>query len=416
MSRSALAQAGQIVQRHVRPGDPRHSTTAARTRLLEELQRRRSRGRRIVLTAAAAVVVMAVVLLLRPIEPSRVSFTVGPDAAPGQIGAYVTPVADEPLELHFSEGSLVALEPATRARVTETTRRGAIVLVETGRARVDVVHHPETDWQVLAGPYTIRVRGTSFDVGFEPSSQTLEVAMRSGVVSVQGPGIASPLEIRGAQRFVHTAASNSLSAAPSSGTPASERETTRPASERESAPPGPQGERATAPEPTASPLGSTRASGSAKSASWSALVAHGEYRQVLESAEERGVEQVLASAGPVDLMALGNAARFSGRGSVASQAYRTTRDRFAGSPQAAEAAFLLGRMAEGGDPTIAVGWYDRYVTEAPAGPFVAEAWGRRMVALKRGGNVEAARAAARSYLERFPSGPYAGVAREMTTP
>ena len=73
-------------------------------------------------------------------------------------------------------------------------------------------------------------------------------------------------------------------------------------------------------------------------------------------------------------------------------------------------------MTEAGNPTAAITWYETYVAEAPAGSFVAEALGRKMIALKRSGNLDAAQAAARAYLQRFPGGPYAGVAREMTTP
>ena len=150
--------------------------------------------------------------------------------------------------------------------------------------------------------------------------------------------------------------------------------------------------------------------------SWAAMVARGEYRQVLAAADRRGLSQSLSSAGPDDLMALGNAARFSGRAAVAARAYRAVRARFGSSSHAATAAFLLGRLTEAGDPNGAISWYDRYVAEAPAGSFVAEALGRKIVVLKRVGRVDAAEAAARRYLKRFPGGPYAGVAREMTTP
>ena len=59
---------------------------------------------------------------------------------------------------------------------------------------------------------------------------------------------------------------------------------------------------------------------------------------------------------------------------------------------------------------------DRYLAEAPQGPLAAEALGRRMVALRHLGEVEACRKAARDYLRRFPSGPYAGVAGEIAEP
>ena len=70
------------------------------------------------------------------------------------------------------------------------------------------------------------------------------------------------------------------------------------------------------------------------------------------------------------------------------------------------AAFLLGRMADdGGSPAQALRWYDTYLEQAPGGGLAAEALGRRMLALKRLGNVPQSQDAARDYLRRFPNGP-----------
>jgi hypothetical protein len=137
---------------------------------------------------------------------------------------------------------------------------------------------------------------------------------------------------------------------------------------------------------------------------------------VLAEADARGLDGTLREAPQGKLMALATAARFAGRVGLAERAYRQVRERFAGSRAAADAAFLLGRMAESTSPAAAIGWYDRYVTEAPAGSFVAEALGRKMIALKKAGNAAAAKDAAAAYLKRFPGGPYAGVASEMTKP
>jgi len=312
--------------------------------------------------------------------------------------------------LRFSEGSVISLEPQTRARVTQTSARGAVVLVEGGRAHVEVAHRPEADWRVLAGPYTIQVVGTSFDVEFDPGTETLEVDMRAGIVSVAGPGLAAPVKISGAARFVHSA---------STELPALAAEPTEPQASSPSAPALPASAAPAAkPEPAKS-LGSGSAGAAAQaeaaSDSWTVLASRGEYRRIVEAAEKQGVDSALATAGPGQLMALANAARFSGKSGMATRAYQAVRSRFPGTPGAASAAFLLGRMSEGGSPAAAITWYDRYVAEAPGGSFVAEALGRKMIALKRSGNVEAARSAAQDYLQRFPGGPYAGVAREMTT-
>src|SRR5690606_9280331 len=65
---------------------------------------------------------------------------------------------------------------------------------------------------------------------------------------------------------------------------------------------------------------------------WSARVAAGEFDAGLAEADERGVDAVLASASAQDLVALGDAARYRGRGGVASRCLTALRKRFAGSP------------------------------------------------------------------------------------
>ncbi len=412
MTQSRLARAGRLIRQHVSVPPSGQSETSLRVALLETLSRDRTwRPRRWIALFAPAVVVAAVVLLWwlpRP-TPQSIAFTVGSPGTPGEIGAYVATNGQQPLSLRFSEGSSISLSPETRARVTETTPRGAVVLVEAGRAQVDVVHTPDSDWRILAGPYTIAVKGTSFEVAFEAPTQTLDVVMRAGVVSVTGPGIATPVEIRGMQRFVHTMAApgeaSSAGLTPRGPTPgpavspsASQTEAERP--EAASAPA--TGSADTRPAPARS--------------DWPKLAASGEFRRVLDEADARGLDATLQEAPQSELMALATAARFAGRAGLADRAYRRVRERFAGSRAAADAAFLLGRMAESASPAAAIGWYDRYVMEAPTGSFVAEALGRKMIALKKAGNASAAKDAAAAYLKRFPGGPYAGVASEMTTP
>jgi TolA-binding protein len=112
---------------------------------------------------------------------------------------------------------------------------------------------------------------------------------------------------------------------------------------------------------------------------------------------------------------LADAARLAGNVGRATAALETLRRRFAGSPQAAHAAFTLGRIAF--DRRRAYGdaarWFSTYLREAPGGPLAREAAGRRMEALARSSDPAGARAAAQQYLERYPAGPHADVARRL---
>lgn len=408
MTRSDLEVAGQLLREHIVLPERPDSAVNARVALVERLTRARNRvwtWRLASVLAAAMAIAIPLGWMLRPSAQEAMSFSVGPEGRPGKLGAYVSPPANARWDIAFSDGSRIALEPLSHGRVTRTTARGAEVLLEDGRARVDVVRRPKANWSVIAGPYTVLVTGTSFDVSFDPRTQTLEVLMRTGAVRVEGPGIASPVEIRGAQRFVHRAGAPDAPAPPG--------RTLLDAGETEAhltddvAVQSPGQPRSTV-QPAAQPSSASRAT-----SSWAELANQGNYLSVLEQAKEQGLSTSLGSAPASDLMALGHAARFLGRVDTASAAYRSVRTRFGSSAYAAGAAFFLGRMVES-NPSQAVAWYERYAAEAPNGPWISEALGRRMVLLSKSGAKEAALEAARTYLLRFPRGPYAGVAREMT--
>jgi len=76
---------------------------------------------------------------------------------------------------------------------------------------------------------------------------------------------------------------------------------------------------------------------------------------------------------------------------------------------------LLGRLSEG-EPEEAIGWYDRYLREAPNGEFADEALGRKLIAVQRSSGAAGARPIAEQYLRRFPRGAYATRARELAPP
>lgn len=349
---------------------------------------------------------------------AAIQFHVLPGNGLGQVGAYVAPAAGAPLDLKFTEGSVVELDPGARARVSATTARGATVLLETGRADVNVMHRKDAEWTIMAGPYSVRVHGTAFSVEFDPKSQLFELVMRSGVVSVEGPGISHPVEIRGAQRFVHRAGLGLDPAAKSGSEPS--RGTDGVQAPASSAAMGSvSGSLGQAPVQIAAPgpiVPSVGAPASAAAPNWETKVRRGEYGDVIRDAESRGIARVLQTANSAELLALANAARFSGRVDLGRDAYKAIRQRYAGSPQSASAAFLLGRLMEPSSVAEAKRWYERYEQEAPSGALAAEAMGRKMVLAQSLGNRTEVQRFAEDYLKRFPDGPYAGVARKIVAP
>ncbi len=416
MKPTPFETAGTVLRDNVdAPTTPAHHAML-RARLIDAVERpfrRRGPSRWLLLAPAAAVLVAVLWFGVWGRHGSAVTFRVGPENAAGAVGEYVNPVDRGELTLTFSEGSKVTLGPQARARVAKTTPKGASVVLETGGARVDVVHRPGADWSVAAGPYTVAVKGTCFDVKWDAPSSTLQVVMHNGVVVVRGPGVESGVEVRDTQRFVSRAVaaidsgdaaaplpSDSASGARSTEEPAAVGSAAASVGDHQAAPP-------TAP-------GSSQASATE---SWSKLAARGEFRSVLADADSRGIDATLSSASESDLAALAQAARHGGRADLARRALSTIRSRFPGGSQAAASAFLLGRMSDdSGDLSGAIRWYDVYLAEAAGGSLAPEAFGRKMVALRASGQGDAAREAARSYLVRFPSGPYAGIAQELVKP
>lgn len=380
---------------------------------LKRHYRKRTRNRVLGVTLTVALTVSIALVASTSMRPEPLTYRIGSAQDEGTVGSYVSAPAEKALEIHFSEGSDVLLAPSSRGRVAQVTPQGATMVLEDGRARADIVHRLGTQWQVLAGPYVVGVTGTSFDVGFSVATQTFDLSMRSGSVRISGPGIKGTIEVRDQQR-VTLSTPNRAPNAIASGLLESETaiaENPSPASSGSACPPGASatvevarkgGSSAGIPKPL-EPIQET----------FSQLGAKGEHRRVVELAEQNGLDATVARAEKTDLMALGNAARVLGKAALAGKAYRTIRERFAGTGDAAAAAFFLGRLAEKGDTSIAIGWYDKYMAEAPSGVWAAEAMGRKLVLLHQLRGHDAAVAPAQNYLARFPSGPYAGFARKI---
>jgi transmembrane sensor len=381
-------------------------------------------GATAVLAAAACVLFLApTARVLAPADrAAALTFQVGPGerplapgkgtAAPGVPGQWVAAATAERLPLRFSDGSLVRLEPSARARVVEVTDVGGRVALESGTLHAEIVHRDKTRWSVEAGPFEVRVTGTQFDVAWDPSHRQLTIALLEGSVAVSGCDLAHPRVVRAGETFqatCHEDAPESMQSPTSAPVPTPVRPTDAPLTVA----PRPS-HAASAPSPAAAisagfapPEGPT----------WREVLALGRYAEALRLAEAEGLSSVCASADAGTLMELGDAARFAGRADRAKVILLEVRRRFPGDSRAATAAFNLGRIAFDDDASLAdaAGWFDRYLTELPDGPLAREASGRRMEALEKSGDHAGAVRAAKVYLESFPTGPHAQLARSIDT-
>jgi hypothetical protein len=342
-------------------------------------------------------------------------------------GGYVRAKAEGGTELQFSDGSSLALDPGTSTRVTDIDAHGSRVLLESGRAHVRVTHRPAAKWTIDAGPYSVQVVGTEFDVRWSGFEEVLDVQMQRGKVIVRGPlASGGGLTMEAGQHLVASVKDGEIFLDATPGAEAANL----PRRREDSPEPTFAEDPAMAPSiaaPATPPAHAARARALAvRSAgtpavpgdvSWSKLIAQGNFQAVLADAEQRGLAHTFESASAADLTALADAARYVRRSDVARRALLAERDRFSRSAPARAAAFFLGGLAEDesgvGAAKTALEWYERYLAESPHGDYAAQALGRQMILVHKLRGSAAARPIASEYLERFPSGPYAEPAKKL---
>jgi hypothetical protein len=312
----------------------------------------------------------------------------------------------------FNEGSRFELARGTRGRLHAVEHDGARLSIEHGTAALRVTPNPAHRWLVEAGPFLVTVKGTVFTVSWDPASERFELVLRQGRVVVSGPG--GEVALHADQRLVVNV--------PKGETVIT---TEPPPADGKAAPEGPPPAAAVSPGPPSTPR-ATRPSGSGLTASsgavkvsggrrWAAALARGAWDSILADVDREGLDATLANAPSDDLFALADAARYRRRADLARAALLAQRRRFPDAPQSLDAIFLLGRVEElrAQGAAQAIVRYDEYLAQAPAGPYAAEALGRKMILTDEREGPSAARPIADDYLKRFPGGSYAGSARAL---
>jgi transmembrane sensor len=341
--------------------------------------------------ALAATVLLGVVSWVHYRSDATLSFDTGTERSSGTVGDLL--VAAEPLPVRFSDGTLLAMASATRARVTETSSHGATVVLEEGSIHAAVVHRAASRWHVAAGPFTVLVTGTKFDIRWDAAKETLALDLHEGAVTVLGPTLESTGRRVLPGESLHVSAprrTETVEALPSATTD----EVMHGSTSRE--PTGPSG----------------------VNTPWRQLALDEHYADALRAAEAENFDALCRRASGADLLLLADTARFAGSSQRAQQAFRSVRSRFSGTHEAAMAAFTLGRIAYDERHTFreAAGWFQSYLREEPSGKVAREAAGRLIEAYRAAGDAGAARGSAQTYLSKYPAGPHAGLARSIVNP
>jgi TolA-binding protein len=288
---------------------------------------------------------------------------------------------------------------------------GSRIALADGALDVQVRHRQDTSWRFDAGPFSVKVVGTSFHMAYEAGRGRLALQMKTGMVEARGPAEDRVFTLRAGESlelFAGPAPQPTPASPPSSSVPAkAEAEAPPPLVE----PPAPQV--APAPSRRRAPH-AERAEAAAESGRWGRLIAQGDFATVVRHAERRGLDATLASASAEDLASLADAARYIRRTDLARQALLGLRARFPGTAHASDAAFFLGRLAEASPASVsaALAWYETYLGESGRGPYAGEALGRELALLARADRARAQKVA-ETYLARFPHGAQAELAKSL---
>ena len=431
-----------------------HRRASVRKRLLtESVSARPTAPRpswRPVLGLAAACAVAAAMVLGWPRAPVPLEYRVDDGAEPRATDEPIVASNDQVRNVRFSDESWIRLTPGSRARVTELSAAGASVTLDDGEATVYVRHRKDTRWSVHAGPFRVRVTGTRFRVGWSASRQAFELDVFEGKVEAHGPNVEertirdggtlrmrlqpdpplAPTRLDAVPSRVTSPPSRAVQRAPGPA-PREDGPSYRPpgapptvasapnrieplhvdASTPETQEPRASAESQPDPEPDPSPpeLPPAPAAGP----TWEALFSDGEYEKALSVLGPEQVEEAIWRSDAKDLVDLGSAARRTGD-LRAGYIYSAVRSRFPGSVEAANAAFILGRMEfHTGRLREAATWLETYLRERPNGRFAREAAGRLVEAYQEVGDESRARTVAERYLARYPHGPHAELARSV---
>ncbi len=356
--------------------------------LVEERRQQKRYARAAGLGAGLACAAAVAFFVLRT---PTLSFEVG--GSRGELGKWVAAPADASSTLAFSDGSKLELHPSGRARVSGLGKRGATVLLEDGAVTASVIHRDDTDWRITAGPFEVRVVGTTFDAAWSSAEETLSISLEEGRVEVSGSCLQSPVAVSTGEKVSLTCRGVVVAAQqePAVTVTATAVATTTIAMTGRSP-------SQVSSVPTANALG------------WRELAKRGDYKQAIELLEQAGVDTMLAMPAG-DLLEVADLARLAGRNDLSKKLYLKLRDAHGGSDAAAIAAFQLGRQS-GSDSER---WLRTYLAERPNGALAAEALGR-LLEIEQAAGRPSARATAEQYLSRFPKGAHAAFARKIANP
>ncbi len=298
------------------------------------------------------------------------------------------PLQDD-VAVALQRGGSVRLGPGSRATARLTS--AGETAFSLGGGAFDIEAHGDQRQRVRlqAGPYEIVSRSAAFEAHWDPHTRVLSLAVRQGTLRVDSGRTAQSQQL---------GSGDAVTLSDREGRPGSGP--TAPSIEPELTPP--------ANSPVERPRLRTPPS------AWRGLASRGKHAEAVAAARQEGLATILRSAEADDLLTLARSARYAREGKQAVRIFTSVRRRFPKSDASARAAYGLGRVAFDlqRDFDAAARWFQAYLDERPRGALVREALGRLVESDVRRGAAAAAKSHGSRYLDRYPDGPHADVARQ----
>lgn len=411
MSRNAqkLERLGEIVGSAFSRGCAEERLKAQKASLLHAVDSSPGRGPRrritasIVFPAASAAAILLVVGAFL-LWGGRDRFSGLDNVTLQKDGLWLEAPQGEPMRLSFNDGSEVEFDALARGRIIEASGEKVRIDLKAGKLLASIRKAKGVSWNFSAGTYLVTVKGTVFSLEWDDRAGALDLHVIEGTVLVTGNGIGqSGIEVSAGSRL----RADGKTCAVSSGTGQGKKISgtgfsAAPSFPEKTVDVDSAGEAIT--EEGASPL---------SPAAWKHLVEQEKFSEAMALVRKEGLDKVIADLALQDLWQLADAARYARDGDAARTILLAVRERFGKSQKARIAAFLLGCVAAEIDkkPSEAVAWFKVYLREDPEGALSEEALGRLVDALAKAGRMKDAASAAKKYIEKYPNGFYAEMAR-----
>lgn len=339
---------------------------------------------------ATAALVALVVFALSQRDPGGPSAAANTGALIEASGAPVRAHAAGPAReiVRLSDASEIRLEPGAHFVPLLSSDSRFEVLLATGSAEFSVTPGGPRRWVIHAGLADVEVVGTVFRV--ERGEEHVRVTVSRGAVLVRGDGVPERAQRLAAGGSIEVRAAPIAGAGPNTASaPPADLTFDAPAADEPSI------------SKTPSRAQRTRAE------TFKRKLARGEFANAYAALGPKGFDAAVARAHSVErLLSLADVARLSGHPSEATKPLERVLRDFAASPEAAVAAFTLGRvwLDQLHAPHQAAKAFEKAIALHPPHALLADCHARLVEAYREAGDLQGARRAAARYRTLFPAG------------